>query len=63
MTKYKCDTCEDKGWIETTVYCSAKVEDGTDQIEKCDNCNIFVDDNTAKNYVLNYLDNRKSNFN
>lgn len=51
-----CETCSDKGWIETTVYYSHNIKDGTTQIEKCDSCNIFVDDNTARTHVLNFLE-------
>ena len=42
-----CETCGDKGWIETSVYNSISIADGTLVIEKCDVCNVFINDNIA----------------
>lgn len=42
--KCNCETCYDKGWIETSVYNSNRIADGTLVIEKCDDCNIYIND-------------------
>lgn len=51
MNKNYCDTCNKNGWIETAVYSSAFVSNGTIVIEKCDNCNVFTNDLMAAKYV------------
>lgn len=51
MKKSYCDTCNENGWIETAVYSSTFVLDGTIVIEKCDSCNVFANDSMAAKYV------------
>ncbi len=47
-----CETCNDKGWIETSVYNSESITDGTLVIEKCDECNIFISDFAAAKFAF-----------
>jgi hypothetical protein len=47
-----CETCSDKGWIETSVYNSMRIADGTLVVEKCDECNIFISDNSAAKFAF-----------
>lgn len=47
-----CEICSDKGWIETIVYDSMKIANGTLVIEKCDECNIFINDNSAAKFAF-----------
>lgn len=49
---WNCETCSNKGWIETSVFYSLKIADDTLVIEKCDECNIFVDDFAAAKFAL-----------
>lgn len=55
-----CEVCNNKGWIETSIFDSNRIANGTDVIEKCDACNLFIDDLSAtvfvsKNYkILSY---------
>ena len=52
MKNRSCEVCNNNGWIETAVYGSSYVEDGTTVIEKCDDCDIFIDDFSAANYAF-----------
>jgi hypothetical protein len=47
-----CETCNNKGWIETFAYNSDSIIDGTLIIEKCDDCNIFLNDYSAAKFVF-----------
>ena len=47
-----CETCRDKGWIETSVYNSMRIADGTLVVEKCDECNIFMNDFAAAKFAF-----------
>ena len=47
-----CDICQDKGWIETNIFSSDKTVDGTLVIEKCDECNIFINDLAAAKFAF-----------
>jgi hypothetical protein len=47
-----CETCNNKGWIETSVFNSSNIANETLVIEKCANCNIFIDDFAAATFAL-----------
>ena len=47
-----CQICEAKGWIETAVFSLDKIADGTLVIEKCDECNIFINDFAAAKFAF-----------
>ena len=47
-----CDTCKNLGWIETFVFSSTRIANGTVVIEKCDECNFFISDSAAAKFVL-----------
>ena len=51
MNNYNCETCNGKGWIKTTIYNSTKIFDGALIIEKCDDCQIFIDDISAAKFA------------
>ncbi|MBC8755933.1 hypothetical protein H2O64_14740 [Kordia sp. YSTF-M3] len=46
-----CDLCNGKGWICSAAYYSKFVKDGTTIIEKCDECEFFLDDNEASQFA------------
>ena len=46
-----CEACDNKGFIETLVYYSHKVPNGTLTIEKCDDCNVFISDFIAAKFA------------
>jgi hypothetical protein len=52
MKNCNCDLCKGKGWIETSVYDSGKIENGTIVIEKCDSCKLFITDLEAARFVF-----------
>lgn len=45
--KNSCEYCNDKGYIKSTTFGSSFIEDGTNVIEKCDECGVFKDDKEA----------------
>ncbi len=51
MKNCSCEVCNRNGWIETAVYGSSFIEDGTTVIEKCDDCDFFIDDFSAARYA------------
>lgn len=52
MKNCNCELCSGKGWIETSVFDSKKIQDGTIVIEKCDLCGIFMNDLDAAKFAL-----------
>jgi|GEM_PF-3447391 len=52
MKNCNCDLCNGKGWIETSVYDSGKIENGTIVIEKCDLCKLFKTDLEAARFIF-----------
>jgi hypothetical protein len=52
MENYICETCSNKGWIETSVFNSSKIANETLVIEKCDDCNIFISDFAAATFAF-----------
>ena len=50
MNNCGCEICNGKGWIETSVYNSKRIENGTVVIEKCDICNYFKNDIEAAKF-------------
>jgi hypothetical protein len=53
MEKYICESCNNKGWIETSVFDSSNIANETLVIEKCDDCNIFINDFAAATFAFN----------
>jgi len=51
---YKCTICNNKGWIETIIFDSKKGFNGTIVIEKCDECNIFLNDSVAAKFAFKH---------
>jgi hypothetical protein len=52
MKKYICESFNNKGWIETSVFNSSNIANETLVIEKCDACNIFMNDFAAATFAL-----------
>ena len=52
MNNCNCELCSGKGWIETSVYDSEKIDNGTFVIEKCDLCKLFKNDLEAAKFVF-----------
>ena len=48
MTLKNCEECNDKGWIDTY-----NTSSNTQEIQRCDECKIFVSDKEAKEFINN----------
>lgn len=46
--KLNCEECNDKGWIDTY-----NTSSNTQEIQRCDECKIFVSDKEAKEFINN----------
>lgn len=46
-----CNICLNEGWIETEVFDSHMIKNGTTVIEKCDTCGYFINDYEAALFV------------
>lgn len=49
--KSSCSACNAKGWIQTSAYSSNYLMDGTEIIERCDECGFFNNDKAAANFA------------
>ena len=52
MNNCNCEICNGKGWIESSVFDSSRIADGTVVIEKCKECNYFINDTTAAKFAF-----------
>ena len=52
MTTEHCETCNGRGYINTTVYSHPTIKDGTERVERCDDCH-----NTKKVKPVEYSTN------
>lgn len=43
----KCQYCKNRGWLKTVVIGSSLIADGTEVIERCDDCMVFKNDKVA----------------
>ena len=50
---FDCEVCKNKGWIKTTVYGSHRINDNSEVVEKCDECEIFSSDREAAKFAYN----------
>ena len=52
MGNYQCTTCCGKGFIKTFVFDNHEIRDNTLILEKCDECDIFINDYVASQFAL-----------
>ena len=43
-----CEVCNDRGWIDAVVYGSERVPDGTQEVQRCDECMRVSSDEEAQ---------------
>lgn len=46
-----CDICKNKGWLKTVTFGSQFIEDNSEIVEKCDECDVFLNDYEAAKFA------------
>jgi len=49
---YRCDTCNNKGWLKSITFGLQSIANNSEVIERCDECLVFHNDFEAAQFAF-----------